>query len=234
MAINLKDTADGIVKIFNYVKNNGFFKITKIILELIFWGLLIHGAVNYETIFKTAYETVINISIEDHSKLMNHRLLITDDVNNILTNVYKETGANKSFIFEFHNGNKNLTGMPFYFMDMTYERLDSTCAIPTKYNWIDVSLSYYSFIPYAYETGYFVGSVDEIMKYDELFAYKLKSENVHYLAALLLYGKKEPIGIIGVTSDKPFAGDDKTILNELTKAAQRITPMLDTSVILGK
>jgi hypothetical protein len=55
MAINLKDTADGIVKIFNYVKNNGFFKITKIILELIFWGLLIHGAVNYETIFKTRF-----------------------------------------------------------------------------------------------------------------------------------------------------------------------------------
>ena len=196
MAFSLKDIADGAIKIVDYVKQQGFFSITKVVLEVGFWILIVAAALNYENIVKSLYRTATEISIEDHTRLMNHRLLINDDVNKIISNVYKTVGANKGWIFEFHNGSKNLTGMPFYYMDMTYEQLNIECAIPTKNNWIDVSLSYYPFISHAYSTGYYVGSVDDIMKYDELFAYKLKSENVQYVAALLIYGKKEPLGMI--------------------------------------
>lgn len=231
MASKIKGSIDAIIKLVEYIKQHGFFKITKIVLEIALWILIILGAVNYERVFKVFYDTAQEISITEHAKLMNHRLLITDDVNNIVAETYKKVGANKGWIFEFHNGNKNLTGMPFYFMDMTYEQLNSERTIPTKSNWIDVSLSYYPFVAHAYDIGYYVGKVDDIMELDELFAYKLKSENVKYIAALLLYGNREPIGIIGVSSEMPFNGTDKYVLNELSKAAQHIIPLLDTSLI---
>lgn len=47
-------------------------------------------------------------------------------INEILVEIRALTGANRVALVEYHNGNSTITGLPFNYASMTYERTDQT------------------------------------------------------------------------------------------------------------
>ena len=120
---DLKNFADGAIKIFDYVVSNPWTKFLEFIFKMVLVASICIGVYNYKEIIHWVAETIITTQEEEHDRLMAHRLSIEDEINTLLERICYETGADAAFIFEFHNGTNNLSGMPFFYMDMTYEKI---------------------------------------------------------------------------------------------------------------
>ena len=118
--------ADSIIKFIEYLKQNSLIKLTNYVLVVAFWIILIVSAFNYREVFGWVYETATKIAIEDHDRLTDYRISISDDIDNMLKDICSETGGTRAYILEFHNGTNNPTGLPFNYMNMTYEYTDIT------------------------------------------------------------------------------------------------------------
>ena len=77
-----------------------------------------------------------------------------------------------------------------------------------------------------YEDGYWIGTVDDLMKEDKHLALKLKSNDVEYFAAAMIYGSKGGIGFIGITYDHTDVNIPK-IRQLLGKYSIKVSPLLD-------
>lgn len=226
--LNLKDFVSGLINGIEYVKQNSFFKITLVVLQIAFWIAIIVSAVNYKDVIMWMSDISSEITDVRHKELMDYRFSINDEIHNMLEELCHETGGKGAWIFEFHNGSNNLSGLPFFFMNMTYETvvakdkpLYSTSA------WQDIPVSGYSFISKHYKDGIYIGHADQIFEEDEAFAHKLLSQGTSIISAIIMHGKDEPIGILGISSDHPFSISDEQMQQILIKYSQRIVTKLD-------
>ena len=202
MSDKLGNAVDAIIKVIEYIKNNSFLQITKYILQIAFWIMILATAANYKEVFSWCYKTATEIASEKHDKLTEYRLRINSEVAAILEEMCKECGGSRSYILEFHNGTNNPSGLPFYYMNMTYEYTDTSRTYSGVSEWGDLLISRFNLVSEFYAKGLFVGSIEEVATIDEKMAAKLISNDVKYMGCILLYGKNKPLGILGVSTEK--------------------------------
>lgn len=218
---------DSIVNFIEYIKQNSFVKITKIVLWIAFWIMIIVTAFNYTQVFTWMYDTASEISGDRHDALTAYRIKIGPEIEALLKDMCLEANGTRSYILEFHNGTNNPSGLPFYYMNMTYEWTDTSKTYSGAAAWSDLLISRFTLVSKYFETGIFVGSVDEIMKIDETLAYKLRSDDVKYMGCILLYGGNKPLGILGVsTGEEPHTSYD-AVKSILMKYSQKVVKLLD-------
>lgn len=230
--MNINNFAEGIIKLFDYINKNPFLKILESVIKFAIIVTIFLSIVRYKEVIRWVHSTVNDIEIVEHNKLMEHRLSIDSDIAHLLTELCKETGADASFIFEFHNGTNNLSGMPFFYMDMTYEHV--ACDDKPLYGvnaWKNIPVSGYPFIGNYYERGFYIGDVEDISKIDKSFAYKLLSQGTNKIGSMIMYGKKQPIGLIGISSGDTFNISDADIERILIKYCQKIAIKLDAEEV---
>ena len=230
--INLKDFTSGLINAIEYVKKNNFFKITLVVLQIAFWLAILVSAANYDRILNWIVDKSNEIEELQHKELMDYRFSINDEIHGLLEQMCHDTGAKGAWIFEFHNGSNNLSGLPFFFMNMTYE-IVSAKDVPlySTSAWQDIPVSGYSFISRHYKDGIFIGNADTIFKEDEAFAHKLLSQGTTTIAAIIMHGKNEPIGILGVSTNDNFNIDTVNLQRILIRYSQRITSKLDVKAL---
>lgn len=172
-------------------------------LTLVIVALVIAFAFNPKPFIEHYLDIQSSIQTEQHMDLIDKRVQNTPYINACLDALRIEAGVffNRASILEFHNGNNNIAGLPFYWSDMTYESTDSDI-IGVRDNWNSISLTRYNFSNQFFNDGYFVGSTLDIERIDKRFAFKLREDDITYIAALpILDSSGRTIGAIVMSSD---------------------------------
>jgi hypothetical protein len=144
--------------------------------------------------------------------------------------------ADRVFIFELHNGKKNISGLPFKYADMSYEVANIERKVDrcyTKYQ--DVPLTMYKYPDYMHKKKLMIGTIDDIEKVDYEFAKCIKEDGGEYLAMVYLNGTDGPLGFLGISyHNVADAKPDSVIEEKLKSYGNSIGELIDLKVQLNK
>ena len=162
--------------------------------------------------------------------------VVTPKVQHDIAVLMYSLDADRVFIFELHNGKRNISGLPFRYADMSYEVANRENGVNRCYRrYQDVPLNMYIFPTHMYKEKFFIGSGDDIEKIDYEFAKSLKEDGGKYLSFIYLNGTDEPIGFLGISFHRNTNLPDNSVIENKMKACGRtISELLDLKVQLKK
>ena len=144
--------------------------------------------------------------------------------------------ADRVFIFELHNGKKNISGLPFKYADMSYEVANIERKVDrcyTKYQ--DVPLTMYKYPDYMHKKKLMIGTINDIEKVDYEFAKCIREDGGEYLAMVYLNGTDGPLGFLGISyHNVADAKPDSVIEEKLKSYGNSIGELIDLKVQLNK
>ena len=132
-----------------------------------------------------------------------------------------------------HNGTNNLAGIPFLYLDMTYEEISPKVDYVID-NFKNFNLAKYPFITSHIRDMYWSGSIDDLKKEDPYLATRIKLNDTEYGAYIVLRGYDSTmIGLLVVTfnyndSDLP---DEDDLLNAMMSSGQILATLLDETCL---
>ena len=185
--------------------------------------------VGYYAFNPTAIINRVSVQQEQaHNEAIQKRKSADQVIRTSIVDLRNNLGAQRAFVFETHNGGNNMAGLPFLYVDMTYdEPVSGMKKLQDEYK--NVSQTRYGIMDEIFENTFWCGSLEDIEAKDKELYYRMVKENVTYLALMLLYGEYNPIGAIGITYNDPDAviPSKSTIQREMYKYANQITVALN-------
>lgn len=163
---------------------------------------------------------------EEREKKASHaRLFANSKISELLLRLLVETYGDRASILEMHNGKDNPKGLPFLYLDMTYERKrDGVPSLVDECH--DLNLSHFEMSNYLFENRFFIGTVEELRHIDSYFVDRLCKNDIKYLAIIMINTDSE-IGFLQVHySDKPKISKQK-IHAKMGDYIQKIAVLLD-------
>jgi len=227
MENNTKDKVDSTLswmeKITNFVRKFG---LQNILLSLIVLFIVFIGG---QLIFNPEgiIERYENINSKRHTESVIKRLENEPEIRRNLICLKNELNADRVYVLETHNGGANLAGLPFLYVDLTYaEPKSSLTWLETEYK--NVRLSRYPWATELYQNSFYSESIDYLKDIDPELYFRLNSEDVVYMAAIMMYGANNPSGVIGVvyTSNDSMPSKDE-IRKGLIKYASKLSPLFN-------
>lgn len=209
-------------KMLNLQNKYGFFSIIKGLFLLFLAGYVVFFALNP----KYLLERVTTIQTEQHDNLVRSRLAADSDIRLILSKTMHNTNADRAWLIEFHNGNKNLTtGLPFLFGSMRIEETqDSIPNVDEDY--ADFSLSKYKLIAKVLDEGFFYGNIKDVQSIDKRLYYKFQSNDINKIALLTIYNEDKPAGIVGLSFCNNKQMDKQLVGKRIRSAGIQIATLL--------
>lgn len=209
-------------KMLNLQNKYGFFSIVKGLFLLFLAGYVVFFALNP----KYLLERVTTIQTEQHDNLVRSRLAADSDIRLILSKTMHNTNADRAWLIEFHNGNKNLTtGLPFLFGSMRIEETqDSIPNVDEDY--ADFSLSKYKLITKVLDEGFFYGNIKDVQSIDKRLYYKFQSNDINEIALLTIYNEDKPAGIVGLSFCNNKQMDKQLVGKRIRSAGIQIATLL--------
>lgn len=209
-------------KMLNLQNKYGFFSIVKGLFLLFLAGYVVFFALNP----KYLLERVTTIQTEQHDNLVRSRLAADSDIRLILSKTMHNTNADRAWLIEFHNGNKNLTtGLPFLFGSMRIEETkDSIPNVDEDY--ADFSLSKYKLIAKVLDEGFFYGNIKDVQSIDKRLYYKFQSNDINEIALLTIYNEDKPAGIVGLSFCNNKQMDKQLVGKRIRSAGIQIATLL--------
>lgn len=209
-------------KMLNLQNKYGFFSIIKGLFLLFLAGYVVFFALNP----KYLLERVTTIQTEQHDNLVRSRLAADSDIRLILSKTMHNTNADRAWLIEFHNGNKNLTtGLPFLFGSMRIEETqDSIPNVDEDYT--DFSLSKYKLIAKVLDEGFFYGNIKDVQSIDKRLYYKFQSNDINEIALLTIYNEDKPAGIVGLSFCNNKQMDKQLVGKRIRSAGIQIATLL--------
>lgn len=209
-------------KMLNLQNKYGFFSIVKGLFLLFLAGYVVFFALNP----KYLLERVTTIQTEQHDNLVRLRLAADSDIRLILSKTMHNTNADRAWLIEFHNGNKNLTtGLPFLFGSMRIEETqDSIPNVDEDY--ADFSLSKYKLIAKVLDEGFFYGNIKDVQSIDKRLYYKFQSNDINEIALLTIYNEDKPAGIVGLSFCNNKQMDKQLVGKRIRSAGIQIATLL--------
>lgn len=209
-------------KMLNLQNKYGFFSIVKGLFLLFLAGYVVFFALNP----KYLLERVTTIQTEQHDNLVRSRLAADSDIRLILSKTMHNTNADRAWLIEFHNGNKNLTtGLPFLFGSMRIEETqDSIPNVDEDY--ADFSLSKYKLIAKVLDEGFFYGNIKDVQSVDKRLYYKFQSNDINEIVLLTIYNEDKPAGIVGLSFCNNKQMDKQLVGKRIRSAGIQIATLL--------
>ena len=166
------------------------------------------------------------IQKQQHEELVAKRLSINNSMRETLIDLKSMTNADRVFVFETHNGGENLNGLPFLYADLTYAEPKKTVSwLIDEYK--NVRIARYGISTKLYNETFLCLSLEEIKDYDMELYYRLEKEGVKYIALMVMYGHKNPVGVIGVSYlDTKNVPTIEVLKKSLTQESHSISQML--------
>ena len=222
----IKDELGWLERAVRLIDKYGVFRVVSGLFVLILFGLTLTLFINQKAIVEKVMQEQKLDENKNHSSKMQLRLMqITPKIDAIILKLLIETGADRVFILEMHNGSNNPTGLPFVYGEITYEQMidPNMQGIAEEYG--TINLSRYSFIGYVYKNKLFKGSIDDLRVIDVKLTGRMLENKVKYMYMMSLTGSNIPIGFIGVTYiNKPV---NKKADGKIIDASQKISVLLD-------
>ena len=197
---NVNATLSWVERLFVFIKKAGLQNIFITLMMVFLVSVVGQLVFNPEGLVKR-YERIVN---EHHTESVIKRLNNEPAIRQNLTALRAELNADRVYILETHNGGTNLAGLPFLYVDLTYAEPKSA------YEWMEseyknVRLSRYPWATELYQNNFYAEPVEYLETLDPELYYRLKNEDVVYMAAIMMYGTYNPSGVIGVV----YTSNDK-------------------------
>lgn len=215
------------------IANAKWSKILKVYFVMFFFLATALGGYFTYNIVKNEKFIEKTVGDDEESETENLRdFVVTPKVQHDIAVLMYSLDADRVFIFELHNGKKNITGLPFRYVDMSYEAANRENGVDRCYRkYQDVPLNMYTFPTYMYKEKFFVGTADEVEAFDYDFAKCMKEDGGKYVSFIYLNGTDEPLGFMGIsfhrTDNLP---DDKMIEDKMKAYGRTISELLDLKV----
>lgn len=211
------------------LKKYGPFKILVSAMFFVFVSCMLYLAAKPEIIFER-YEQYVT---ERHVMSNKYRIQSRPLIRQYLNTLTEDSGAYGAFIFEFHNGKSNPSGLQWQYADMNF--VSDAFDFDTKEDYQNMLLDKYNIFYELYETTMWMGSIEGLMLVDKRMAYKLDVDSVQYISMEMIYGSNLcELGVL-VTIYKDIDSIDEVKLSRLMqKYAATISPLLDWEVAATK
>jgi hypothetical protein len=200
------------------------------VVAFIFLATILGGIFIYHEIKNgNASNAVTEKLIKDQNEENLRDFTITPKIQKELSILVYTLKADRAFLFEFHNGKKNASGLPFRFADMTYEEINEerkVDKIGIKFQ--NIPLTLYKYPHYLQQKKVMIGTLDEIRKIDPDYADQINDCGGKYLGMIYLNINGSPLGFLCVSyhdmDNIPSRQEIDTKLREYDKV---ITQLLD-------
>ena len=180
--------------IHKIIEKAGFFKTIAVCFMVVFFSLCGYIVTHPNIIF----DQFMFYQEKIHQEKVAKRIESNPIVEGLLLKLLVETQAHRCFLIEFHNGKENLTGLSFLYGRMTAQV--TADSIKSSINEFDeFNLDQFSLVPEIIHSGYWGGSVDDLMRVDAPLAHKLLINGTHSIVMVTLYGPNSAIGVLGVS-----------------------------------
>lgn len=162
-----------------------------------------------------------------HTEAIMKRIKSEPKIREALIDFKNETRADRTFILETHNGGNNLTNLPFLYVDLTYaEPKNSLTWLENEYR--NVRLSHYPLASFIFDNNFWFGSIEELKEIDEELSLRLQKEDVKYFGMMMMYGRHNPSGTIGLVYCDEYRLPTKVeIRKAMLKYSSAISPLLN-------
>lgn len=204
----------------------GIFRVVGAIIVIGLFGMVLGLFIYQKPLIEKMIEAQRIEQTKEHSNSMQLRLNhINPQVNAILLKLLIETGSDRVFVAEMHNGSNNPTGLPFVYGEITYEQVidPNTQLIAEEYGVFN--LSRFTFVNYIHKNKIFSGSIEDLEKIDHKLATRMGQNDVRYCHIVSLSGSNVSIGFLGATYiNRPYK---KNTDGKMIDASQKISILLD-------
>ena len=217
------DTTIGwIEKLSGVLKKHGLQNILLTMMVLFLTVVVARLTFNPESVFNKMDE----IKQKAHTESVMKRLNNEPQIREAVINLRSELDADRVYILETHNGGENLASLPFLYVDLTYaEPRGQTAWMEEEYR--NVRLSRYPWASEVFRQTYWSGTIEVLEELDPELYYRLKNEDVRFMASMMLYGTYNPCGVVGVVyTDDNYPSDD-TIKRVLMRYATTLSTLLN-------
>ena len=186
-------TLSWVEKTFGFIKKMGFQNLLITLMMIFVVSVVGQLVFNPEGLVKK-YERIVS---EQHTESVIKRMNNEPAIRENLIKLKAELNADRVYVLETHNGGANLAGLPFLYVDLTYAEPKSA------YQWMEseyknVRLSRYPWATELYQKNFYSENIGYLEQLDPELYYRLKNENVEYMAAIMMYGSYNPSGVVGV------------------------------------
>ena len=208
----------------------GIGRILSGLLILAIFGGMVIIFTNQKEIIRSIIQEESAKTEQNHSDNMELRIkTINPQIDNLLLELLIETGADRAYIIEMHNGSNNITGLPFIYGEMTYEKVlqKETGFIADEYE--KMNLSKYPFMTKVFEDVCWNGTTEDMEKIDFKLSQRLYLNGVKYTYIMKLGGSSVDIGFIGLSFIYEMPDAKKPINGKMLNASQKVSILLDLS-----
>lgn len=158
--------------------------------------------------------------------------VITPKIQKNLDAILYTLNADRAYLIEFHNGKKNTTGLPFRYMDVSYETTNEESKV-TKIGMFyqNIPTTLYKFPYYLQEHKYYIGTIDDFGKVDTDLAKQMSANFAKYFAVIALNSDGTPVGYLGISwCDIDSVPDINVIKNKLYMYDKTFSQLLDLRI----
>jgi hypothetical protein len=159
-------------------------------------------------------------------------LVITPKIQKNLDAILYTLNADRAYLIEFHNGKKNTTGLPFRYMDVSYEVTNQESkATKIGMYYQNVPTTLYKFPYYLQEHKYYIGTIDDFGRVDTDLAKQMSANFAKYFAVVALNSDGTPVGYLGISwCDPESVPDANVIKNKLFTYDKTFSQLLDLRI----
>lgn len=182
----------------------------------------------FPDVIRSYVENKILNSKNEHLKGTIKRKNISPAITKILSSLIMESNGSRALLFEFSNGNSNLAGLPFLFINATSESLSiGTSSVGHLYQRVNISL-FADFILELEDNNYFFIEDMDNIKIEYPFIHNLfKPADIKSAIFFSIYGVNEKLGFIMLGSDSGVTFNKDEVLPLVVEAAQKISALLN-------
>lgn len=202
----------------------------KLLVSMLLLGLVAGGiwvAFNAKDVLHHITEIQDDIDKTRHAELLQYRMEIEPKIDKLLRVTMDSLKADRIFILEPHNGTSTLNGIPFWYLNMSFERTRGDIEeVKRLYKDIEANefpIAYQVFIEHEW-----AGTIEELAKIDPKLAKFMKINDAEYMKVVSMMGTDTFLGFVGITytnlENVPVEVKRRSVLHS---AVQRITIYLD-------
>lgn len=198
------------------------------VIAIFVWALNSESFIN--RVINEAFDQQIARTQKVEEENWNQRETGALDIYEILHDLIDDTGADRAYIFEMHNGTENTSGLPFMYANMNYEEVKHNIR-PVAMDWQNVSLTLYPFAFNIKRNGYWDGSIKTLSEIDYKMSLRLEIDDVKYIYVTALYGSRgNCLGILGISYLNRNEPEDIALTrHSMMATGQSISILLDTN-----
>jgi hypothetical protein len=180
---------------------------------------------------KDAVKTQMALQEKIHDYEMNLRMENSAALNNVVMQLMYEAKADRVLLAEYHNGNSNVTGVPFLKWSVTFESFRDEMGFGVANEYQQQQITLYPFITHIGDNYLYRGFVETDLKaIDKSYAYKLMAHRIEYIiVSQIVNNKGSKCGMLILEYTDASIIDEFVVKQRLHKASQECAALLTLS-----